>query len=264
MSDPQPAIRTSAEGGIGRIVLDNPKRMNAVSLSMWRGISQALADYAADPAIRCVIIEGAGDKAFCVGADISEFGDGAGGLSEAMLEQDAFARKVLDEIYAFPKPIIARIRGYCIGAGIAIATNCDLRVAATGSSFGIPAAKLGVGYYADGLGRLAALIGPSRAKMIMFTARRFDTEEAFRIGMIDEWAAPEALDRQVDDLARTIAAGAPLSIMSSKAAISLDPAAPEAERERIRAQAKACFQSADFAEGRLAFEEKRAPVFTGR
>lgn len=263
MSDPAPAIHASVENGIGRIVLDNPKRLNAMSRQMWEAMSAALTDFAADETLRCVIVEGAGERAFCTGADISDFGATDGGAAEGSLAFDAYARGVLAELHAFARPTIARIRGYCIGAGVAIAASCDLRLAETGASFGIPAAKLGVGYDADGLQRLATLIGPAQAKMMMFTARRIPAAEAHRIGLVDDVAEPAALAQVVEELARTIAGGAPLTIAAAKAAISLSPAATGAERDRVRDQTAACFRSADFVEGRRAFEEKRAPVFTG-
>ena len=162
MNDPSPGIRVSAIEGLGRIVLDNLDRMNAMSRTMWEMLSATLVRLAADHAIRCVIIEGAGEKAFCAGPDISNFRETERGAPEVAIALDALAGGTLHEIRAFPKPIIAQIRGYCIGAGVAIATASDLRIAER--LFGIPVAKLDVGSDAEGAMRLSALIGPSRAK----------------------------------------------------------------------------------------------------
>ena len=258
-----PRIEATSADGIGRIVLNNPRRMNAMAPSMWRAISETLARFASDDAVRCVVFSGAGEKAFCSGVDTSEFGEDEDD-PRIVIAQDAEVHRILAEIHAFPKPTIARIHGYCVGAGVAIASSCDLRIAEPEATFGIPAARFGLGTGVDLLRRMTAQMGAAPVKMMMFTGRRFPAADALQFGLVDRVVEPAALDTAVEDLARTVAGNAPLTMAAAKAAILLPPDAPEAEVAAVRARTTACFRSADFAEGRRAFREKRPPAFTGR
>jgi enoyl-CoA hydratase/carnithine racemase len=166
---------------------------------------------------------------------------------------------------AFPKPTIARIRGFCLGGGLAIAMQTDLRIASEDSEFGIPAARLSIAYAFDGLRNLVNLVGPAHARMILYTAKRIDAAEAERIGLINKMVTEDDLNDVVLEIARTIADNAPLSVAASKVTISevlKDPA--DRDMEAVRAAGKLCFDSADYKEGRRAFMEKRRPVFVGR
>ncbi len=253
----------SAQGGIGRITFNQPEKRNAMSVEMWEGLGQILEGFTADPTIRVVVLTGAGDMAFVSGADISQF-EQQRGDDAARLEYDrktAFGRKVFDE---FTKPTIARIQGFCVGGGLAIAMNADLRIASEQSQFGIPAAKLGISYGFSGVRRLVQLVGPAEARMLLYTGDRIPASEARAIGLINRCVALSELDATVDRIAQTIATNAPMSVISMKRTVTeacKDEAA--VNLNAINESVGACFNSADYREGRRAFMEKRKPVFTG-
>ena len=256
-------ILARIEDGIGWLTFNQPEKRNAISLEMWEAVATAAERFAADPDVRVVVMNGAGGKAFASGADISEFAkvrDSA--AAEANYSAtSSLARKRLE---ALDKPLIAMIQGYCIGGGCATALVADIRITAEDGRFGIPAAKLGVAYAYHSLRRLVALVGPAVAKEIMFTGRQLDAQEALRVGLVNRVVPVEELEGVVTDLARGMARNAPLSIRASKEAIEQiagDPA--RADEARFEAMYRACFDSADYAEGRAAFMAKRPPVFRG-
>lgn len=248
----------------GWLTINQPERRNAISLEMWEGISRAFAAFGDDPEVRSVVMTGAGDKAFTAGADISQFdknrADAAAAERYAKISRDA--REV---IIGFPKPVIAMIRGFCMGGGLGIAMTADLRIAAEGSTFGIPAARLGIAYDTTNLTRLVSLVGPSKAKEILFTARRYTAEDALAMGLVNQVVAPEALEETVRDMCGEIAQNAPLSMEASKTTIDeLVKARSDIDATGIQAMVDRCFNSADYQEGRAAFMAKRKPVFAGR
>ena len=252
------------EGGVGYVIFNNPERHNAVSLEMWAATRAILDDFRADNSIRVVVLTGAGGKAFVSGADISKFGPeraSQGGIAK----YNATTESAFSGVYDFPKPTIAMIRGYCIGGGMALATCCDMRIATPGSKFGIPAAKLGLGYDAKGIRRLISVVGPSFAKEIFFTARQFDAEEARMMGFVNRVVPDAELETYVKNYADTIAGNAPLTIGAAKFAIQ-ELLKDETERDMQTAAARVlgCFESKDYVEGRTAFMEKRKPAFTGQ
>src|SRR5918911_3842549 len=153
------------DGAIGRLIFNNPARHNAVSLEMWQAVSQIMDDFNSDDSVRVIVVTGAGGKAFVSGADISEFKEKRASqeAAEAYAKISESARQKLQETL---KPTIAMIRGYCIGGGLATALACDIRIAAEGSRFGIPAAKLGLGYAYDGVKKLIDIVGPAFAREI--------------------------------------------------------------------------------------------------
>lgn len=260
--EPVGRINLSIDNGVGWIELDNPSKLNAISTGMWRTLIDALATFESDPALRCVVITGQGDQAFCVGADIAEKDRVK---PETTGDYDRMVIDALSKVQAFPKPTIAMISGYCLGAGVALATACDLRVAEAGSRFGIPAAKLGLACFYAVIKRLADLVGPSTTKRILFTGDRFSAEEALRFGLIDELVAAGELRATVSKMAAGIAANAPLTIAAAKHAV--DTVMSDAARRDMAgcaARERACMESEDYVEGRRAFLEKRAPVFQGR
>lgn len=250
--------------GIGWLTLNNPARHNAVSLEMWQKAREVLTDFAADPAVRVVIVTGAGGKAFVSGADISKF-DSERASAEAVKRYGETSAGAYRLLQTMGKPTIAMISGYCIGGGVALAVCCDLRFASGNSKFGIPAAKLGLGYGAEGIRRLVDLVGPSFAKEIFFTARQFDTAEALAMGLINRVVPAGELEACVTQTARMIADNAPLTVNSVKRIINEVVKDPEqrdmAMCERLVTE---CFASQDYVEGRNAFMEKRKPVFAGR
>ena len=252
------------EGAIGWMTFDHPERHNAVTQEMWLAMGDILGDFEADDDVRVVVLKGAGHRAFVSGADISQFGQHRRNAAE-VAESNRLTRAARKKLAEFAKPTIAMIHGYCIGGGLAIALMCDLRFAAEGSSFGIPAAKLGVGYAPDGIGLLQSLVGPAYTREIMFTGRRFDGAEALRVGLINRLLPVVELEPYVREYAATIAANAPLTLRAAKLA-STELLKDEDVRDLDAAHraVTACFNSEDYQEGRTAFMEKRKPLFKGR
>jgi enoyl-CoA hydratase/carnithine racemase len=235
-----------------------------MSLDMWEGLGHALTELRDDADVRVVILVGAGDKAFVSGADISQFEKNRNS-ADAQAEYDRANSIGRNKLIGFTKPVIARIRGFCMGGGLAIAMAADLRIAAVDSEFGIPAARLSIAYAPDAVRRLIDLVGPAHARMILYTAKRIDAAEAQRIGLINRMTAIEDLNDVVLDIARSIADNAPLSVAASKLTIN-ELLKDESERDMaaIQRAMDGCFNSADYKEGRTAFMEKRTPRFVGR
>jgi enoyl-CoA hydratase/carnithine racemase len=250
------------EGGLGWMIFDNPERHNAIDPSMWSGMLDILAEFEADAGIRACVMTGAGDRAFVSGADIGQFPDDSQRL-EASERGGGVAVRALEALGAFPKPLIAMVRGWCLGAGVAVALKADFRVAASDIRIGIPAARLGVGYPFDAVRDLVTLVGPGTAKLVLFSAERMGAEAALRVGLVDEVVAPDALEERVRELSSEICQNAPLSILAAKASVDQIAREPNT-RAGPEHLIKACFASADFQEGRAAFLEKRPPVFQGR
>lgn len=251
-------------GEIGWLVFNNPERRNACSRAMWDALPGLIEGLNADPAVKVIILTGAGGKAFVSGADISEFEEQRASpeASEAyrIASDGAFA-----SIEQSGKPTIAMISGACVGGGLATALSCDIRIAREGSRFGIPAAKLGIGYPFGGVQKLVSLIGPARTKQVLFTAELCSAETACQIGLINEIVGADDLEPRVMQIAGMIAENAPLSIASSK--LSVDQAVKDAEARdpsEIEARISRAMLSDDIKEGHRAFMEKRKPDFKGQ
>jgi enoyl-CoA hydratase len=257
-------ILQSITDGVGVITFNNPEKRNAMSLDMWQGLGLALVELRDDPMVRVVILVGAGDKAFVSGADISQFEKTRhnAAASEEYAKRSAAERALLAD---YPKPIIACIRGFCLGGGMQVAMLADIRIAAENSQFGIPAAKLGIAYGYDGLRNLVSLVGPSWARLLMYTGMRIDSAEAVRIGLVDRVVPDAELWDATLDIARTISGNAPLAIQAAKITIAqVLKDSDKRDMDAIKAIGLACMDSEDFREGRRAFMEKRKPHFKGR
>ncbi len=257
-------ILSKKNGPVGSLIFNNPEKRNAISPEMSQAAAQVLEDFAADSAIRVIVLSGAGDKAFVSGADISKF-EAARATPEQLEKWNKVSARFRDLLRSVGKPTIAMIRGYCVGGGLGVALNCDLRICTDDAQFGIPAAKLGIGYAAEAVGRLVNLVGPSAAKDILYTGRRMQAQEALRLGIVNYVVAPAELEAFVASYASTMAGNAPLSLIAAKRVVDELMKDPE-ERdtalcERVVAD---CFGSKDYIEGRRAFMEKRKPAFTGK
>ena len=252
------------EGGVGYLIFNNPERHNAVSLEMWDATARILADFAKDDAIRVAVLTGAGGKAFVSGADISKFADERG-TQKAIDHYNAATERAFQSVHGFPKPTIAMIRGFCMGGGLALAVNCDIRIASNNSRFALPAAKLGLGYGYSGLKRFIEAVGPAFTKEIFFTARQFDAAEARDMGLVNRVLPDGEVEAYVKNYSSTIAANAPLTIAAIKFIVG-EALKDETKRDLAACEAlvKKCFTSSDYEEGRKAFMEKRKPIFTGR
>jgi enoyl-CoA hydratase/carnithine racemase len=251
------------DGQVGWMIFNNPERRNAVSLDMWRAIPDVLAAFEADPEVRVIVFTGAGERAFVAGADISQFeAERNDAAAEARYSSASAAASAA--MAGLSKPSIAMIRGYCIGGGLAVALSCDLRICTEASRFAIPAARLGLGYGFGGVKALIDVVGPSIAKEILFTARQFSAEEALRVGLVNRVAPAAELEALVRDYAAMIGANAPLTLRAAKLAAREAVRDPDKRRlAEVEAAVAACFDSADFKEGRTAFMEKRTPRFRG-
>ena len=254
------AITCSVRDHIAHLVIDNPARHNAMTLGMWTQLADTLAELAADADVRVVVLRGAGDQAFVSGADISEF-EALRSSADGVAAYDAAVERAQSALSAFPRPVIAAIGGICYGGGMGLALACDLRLAAPGARFRMPAARLGLGYAYQGVKRMVDLLGPTHAAELIYTARVCDAQEALRLGLVG--AVHEYVHAQALALAATIAANAPLTVAAAKSAIqaALDP--DPTACERADRAARDCFGSADYAGGRAAFAEQRPPRFRG-
>src|SRR6202795_3290587 len=257
-------ILQSVADGVGVITFNNPAKRNAMSLDMWEGLGSALIELRDNPDVRVVIMVGAGDKAFVSGADISQFEKTRhnAAASEEYSKRSEAQRALLAN---YPKPTIACIRGFCLGGGMQVAMLADIRFASDNSQFGIPAAKLGIAYGYDGLKHLVSLVGPSWARLIMYTGMKIDSAEAVRIGLVDRVLPDAELWDATMEIARTISGNAPLAIKAAKltiAQVMKDPA--KRDSPLTKKVGTDCMDSQDFREGRRAFMEKRKPQFNGR
>ena len=264
MSDPAPLLMEK-DGAIGWLIFNRPDKRNAVGIETWQLMPDYAKDLAADDAIRVVILRGAGEQAFVAGADISQFKD-----RRRNMEDEAEYRRIgargREALAALSKPLLAMIHGYCVGGGVSIAIGCDIRIVSDDARFGIPAARLGLGYHYSGMEQLMALVGPSYTKEIFFTARTdWSAQDALRMGLVNQVVPKAELEAFTRDYALKISRNAPLTLRSAKASVNelLRPAEKRdlAMLERLIAD---CFNSQDYQEGVRAFSEKRRPQFQGR
>jgi enoyl-CoA hydratase/carnithine racemase len=252
------------EDGVGWITFNQPNKRNAVSFAMWQTIPQIIIDFASSDDVRVVVMRGAGDKAFISGADISEFEE-VRNTPEQIVVYEKATSAANAALITLDKPLIAMIRGFCIGGGMAIALSADLRITADDGEFGVPAAKLGLGYGYGGIKELMNIVGPSFAKEIFFTGGRFSASDAETMGLVNRVVPVDDLESSVTALAKTIADNAPMTVKAAKAAVNEGTKNPdERDLDSVAAMVEACFNSEDYKEGRRSFMEKRKPQFQGR
>ena len=248
--------------GVAELVFDNPARLNAITLAMSQEATALIDAFADDARVRLLVVRGAG-ASFVSGADISEF-EALRSQPEAIARYEAISSGMFARLRAFPKPTLARINGFCFGAGMGLAAACDLRFAAADATFSVPAARLGIAYRPDFISWLVQIVGAARVKEILITARRYTAQEALAMGLVHQVAQPKTFDADVAAYVAVIAQNAPLSVVASKRMVDeyADPTRPP-DAALCDALANACLESADYVEGRRAFMEKRRPDFKG-
>ncbi|MET9433861.1 enoyl-CoA hydratase/isomerase family protein [Streptomyces sp. NPDC006551] len=247
MEPTEPQLKTSVADGIATVLIANPAKRNAMTAGMWRSLPALLAPLAADRAVRALVLTGEGGT-FCAGADIST-------LREPGDEQQSLAVRAEEALAAFPKPTLAAVRGYCVGGGSQLAAACDLRFAEEGALFGITPSKLGIVYPSSSTRRLAALVGPSAAKYLLFSGELIDTARALRTGLVDEVLPAGELDKRVAEFTRVLVSRSQLTQAAAKEFA-------DGRTDRDAYWAEQARGSGDTAEGVAAFLERRAPRFT--
>ncbi len=259
-----PEILTQRNGPVTTLLISNPARMNAMSRDMWMQLAEGIRAADADPAVRVIVLRGEGEKSFVSGADISQF-EKMRGSADAQAEYE----KAVNDGYNAPvhcsKPVVAAIRGICIGGGLGLAAACDVRICSDDTIFRMPAGRMGLGYGPSGVRRFVAMIGAANTTDLFMSARKFGAAEAQRIGFVSQVHAPDRIDAAVAEYVQMVAENAPLTLAAAKFAIRealKDPA--DRDTERAVNMVKACFDSQDYREGRTAFMEKRVPQFQGR
>ncbi len=263
MSSERDKLICKEAGGIGYLILNQPEKRNAIGLDMWRGIGDAMEEFAAAADVRVVVLSGAGGKAFSAGADISEFKEHRSTL-EGRKAYDHAMRRAFDRLFNSPKFTIAMIDGVCVGGGAEVAMDCDLLIASDRSRFGITPAKLGLGYSLPDVDRLVRHLGARRAKEILATGKLYSADEALAMGWVNDVVPAKKLESTVSDLVSVIAANAPLSVKAAKLIVNEAEKAPaDRDLDLCAVLVEACYQSDDYIEGQQAFAEKRTPDYTG-
>ena len=244
------------EAPLGWVTINRPDARNALNAAMWRALVAAVQTLSDDPAIRVILLTGAGDQAFIAGQDIAEMQAQAEQpeLSEANIRASLAGLQALTRA---AQPVIAAINGTCFGGGVLLAATCDLRLCAASARFAIPAVKLGVAYpYDEGVLPLIELVGKAHAADLLLTGRVITSDEAFRFGLVNRVFADKSFLSEATEYALQLAEGAPLTLAAHKRALQKDDGA--------RSAISRCYESEDFQEGLRAFLAKRSPQFEGK
>jgi enoyl-CoA hydratase/carnithine racemase len=254
-------VEQRRDGAVVTVILNRPDKMNALNLPVWRGLAEVFEAINADDGIRCVILRGAGEQAFAPGADITEFETLRANAQQAR-DYDAVMRKALALVEACPHPTIAQIYGPCVGGGLELAAQCDLRLSATSGKFGVPVGKISVVMGQPEIAGVMRLAGTARALEILLEARVFGAEEALAMNLIHRILPDEGLEAEVQATARRITANAPLVNRWHKEFVRrMQNDAPLSQAELDRAYD--FLSTNDYQEGMAAFAEKRRPQFKG-
>ncbi|MGH8676377.1 MAG: enoyl-CoA hydratase-related protein [Burkholderiales bacterium] len=256
------SILVQRDGAIATVVLNRPDKLNALSYDMWLGLGAAMRQLSAEDALRCIVLRGAGDRAFAAGADISEFATVRADARQAKRYGEEIAA-TMGAVAECRHPTVALIRGVCVGGGLEVASLCDLRICGASSRFGVPIKNLGLVVAHDELAALIAVAGRSVALEILLEGRVFGAAEAKDKGLVSRVVPDEEVDAETYACARRIAEGAPLVARWHKK-FARRLADPRALTQDERDEGYACFDTDDYREGAAAFLAKRKPVFTGK